>query len=62
MDLNRLESRLARGRVAFVYTMPNFQNPTGITTTHAHRESLLAFGPQMRTRNSGTSSRPAGLC
>jgi DNA-binding transcriptional MocR family regulator len=43
MDLKQLERRLARGKVAFVYTMPNFQNPTGITTTQAHRETILAL-------------------
>ena len=42
MDLAVLEKVLAREKVSFVYTMPNFQNPTGITTTHEHREKLLA--------------------
>ncbi|MDH4257837.1 MAG: PLP-dependent aminotransferase family protein, partial [Candidatus Aminicenantes bacterium] len=41
MDLNFLESVLNRERVSFVYTIPNFQNPTGITTSHPHREKLL---------------------
>lgn len=41
LDLEALEKALALGRVAFVYTMPNFQNPTGITTSHQHRERLL---------------------
>ncbi len=43
LDLDRLERRLQRGRVAFIYTMPNFHNPTGITTSQAHRERLLAL-------------------
>ena len=43
MDLGHLERRLTRGRVSFVYTMPNFQNPTGITTNQTHREALLAL-------------------
>jgi DNA-binding transcriptional MocR family regulator len=43
MDLGHLERRLRRGNVALVYTMPNFQNPTGITTSQAHRERLLAL-------------------
>jgi DNA-binding transcriptional MocR family regulator len=43
MDLDCLERVLAAERVSFVYTMPNFQNPTGITTTHEHREKLLAI-------------------
>lgn len=43
MDLDFLEKALAREKVSFVYTMPNFQNPTGITTSHAHRERLLSL-------------------
>ena len=43
MDLDRLERLLATSHPALVYTMPNFQNPTGITTTQAHRERLLAL-------------------
>lgn len=41
MDLKFLEKVLAKERISFVYTIPNFQNPTGITTSHAHRERLL---------------------
>lgn len=41
MDLNVLEKALDRDKVSFVYTIPNFQNPTGITTNHQHREKLL---------------------
>jgi DNA-binding transcriptional MocR family regulator len=43
MDLDRLEKILGKETVAFVYTMPNFQNPTGITTGHEHRTRLLAL-------------------
>ncbi len=43
MDLDALERALAPGRAALVYTMPNFQNPTGVTTSQAHRERLLAL-------------------
>jgi DNA-binding transcriptional MocR family regulator len=43
IDLDHLEKVLVRDKVSFVYTMPNFQNPTGITTTHEHRERLLAL-------------------
>ena len=42
MDLDDLARALDRGRPALVYTMPNFHNPTGVTTSHAHRERLLA--------------------
>jgi DNA-binding transcriptional MocR family regulator len=41
MDLDALEACLARERVALVYTMPTFQNPTGISTAPSHRERLL---------------------
>jgi DNA-binding transcriptional MocR family regulator len=41
MDLDFLEKALAEEKVSFVYTIPNFHNPTGITTSHLHRERLL---------------------
>jgi len=41
MDLDSLEKALAEEKLSFVYTIPNFQNPTGITTSHQHRERLL---------------------
>jgi len=41
MDLGRLERRL-RERPKLVYTIPNFHNPTGITSSVAHREGLLS--------------------
>lgn len=43
MDLDRLENVLQRHRPRLVYTMPNFHNPTGITTRQPHRERLLAL-------------------
>jgi DNA-binding transcriptional MocR family regulator len=43
MDIGALGRRLERGNVAFVYTIPNFQNPTGITTGQEHRERLLVL-------------------
>jgi DNA-binding transcriptional MocR family regulator len=43
MDLAALESALGRERPALVYTIPNFQNPTGTNTTQAHRERLLSL-------------------
>ncbi|HSL17872.1 MAG TPA: PLP-dependent aminotransferase family protein [Methylomirabilota bacterium] len=49
MDLDALASLLDRSRVRFVYTMPNFHNPTGITTDQAHRERLLALCEAHRT-------------
>ncbi|MFZ2053139.1 MAG: PLP-dependent aminotransferase family protein [Candidatus Aminicenantales bacterium] len=43
MDLEALERSLAKRRPLFVYTIPNFHNPTGITTPQAHRERLIAI-------------------
>jgi len=43
MDLDALERLLANERPALLYTIPNFHNPTGITTSQAHRERLLAL-------------------
>ncbi len=43
LDLDILEKRLSRERMALLYTVPNFHNPTGITTSQAHRERLLAL-------------------
>ena len=41
MDLDALEGLLDRESPALVYTIPNFHNPTGITTEQSHRERLL---------------------
>ncbi|PKN34965.1 MAG: hypothetical protein CVU61_06300 [Deltaproteobacteria bacterium HGW-Deltaproteobacteria-19] len=49
MDLDALEERLHRERPAFIYTMPNFHNPTGITTEQGHRERLLRLCETCRT-------------
>ena len=45
MDLDRLEQFLQSSvqRPKFVFTMPNFHNPTGITTNQQHRERLLTL-------------------
>lgn len=52
LDLAQLARRLARGsarrRPRLLYTMPNFHNPTGITTSQAHREALLAMAERHR--------------
>lgn len=42
MNLDRLAGAL-RQRPRLLYTMPNFQNPTGATTGPAHRERLLSL-------------------
>lgn len=41
LDLDALEALLVRGAVRCVYTMPSFQNPTGVSTTLEHRRRLL---------------------
>lgn len=49
MNLNRLARVLKRGRrPKIVYTMPNFQYPTGITTDQQHRERLLLLCEELR--------------
>lgn len=42
-DLVKLEEIFHTHRPAFFYTMPNFHNPTGITTRQEHREKLLTL-------------------
>lgn len=48
MDLDHLQQVLETQKPAFVYTIPNFHNPTGITTGQAHREKLLALCEKYR--------------
>lgn len=43
MDLPLLAAAIAKEKPALVYTMPTFQNPTGISTGQAHRERLLSL-------------------
>ncbi len=43
VDIDTIEREFEKGLPIFLYTMPNFQNPTGITTSQAHREKLLAL-------------------
>lgn len=41
LNLKHLEQELSQKKPAFLYTMPNFHNPLGITTSQEHREKLL---------------------
>jgi DNA-binding transcriptional MocR family regulator len=41
MNLDCLQQKLKTSPPDFVYTIPNFHNPTGITTTQKHRETLI---------------------
>jgi 2-aminoadipate transaminase len=44
IELNNLEAALkANPRTAFIYLIPNFQNPTGKTMTLARRKAVLAL-------------------
>jgi DNA-binding transcriptional MocR family regulator len=43
MDLDLLEQSLDSRTASFLYTIPNFQNPTGISTSQGHRERLLSL-------------------
>lgn len=52
MDLDALEDHLRTCNSvqlpAMIYTMPNFQNPTGITTSQPHRERLLSIAERFK--------------
>lgn len=47
-DIAEVERVLKGEDPVFVYTMPSFQNPTGLTTSHAHRERLLDLARRYR--------------
>jgi DNA-binding transcriptional MocR family regulator len=49
MDLSALAVALERERPVLVYTMPSFQNPTGVSTSQPHREALLDLCERHRT-------------
>lgn len=46
MDLDILKSKINNRNPKLLYTMPNFQNPTGITSSQSHREKLLSICEQ----------------
>ncbi|MBN2364750.1 MAG: PLP-dependent aminotransferase family protein [Calditrichaeota bacterium] len=48
MDLDYLADEFRKKVPLFVYTIPNFQNPTGITSSQEHRENLLAICEKYR--------------
>lgn len=43
LDLDALRRAVRRRAASMLFTMPNFQNPTGSCTTAAHREAVLAL-------------------
>ncbi|MHC1720902.1 MAG: PLP-dependent aminotransferase family protein [Clostridiaceae bacterium] len=48
MDLDILEEKVVSEKPVLIYTMPNFQNPTGISTSQEHRERLLNISVKYR--------------
>lgn len=40
MDMEKLEEKLKEGAAKFIYTVPNFQNPSGLTYSKEKREAL----------------------
>lgn len=44
LDVDAVESAIAAHRPKLLYTLPNFQNPTGLTLSPAKRERLTAIG------------------
>ncbi|MCL1789132.1 MAG: PLP-dependent aminotransferase family protein [Oscillospiraceae bacterium] len=49
IDLEKLESALrANPKTAFIYLIPNFQNPTGKCTSLARRKAVLALAEKYR--------------
>jgi DNA-binding transcriptional MocR family regulator len=43
LDIDYLEKVLRKEKISLIYTIPNFQNPTGVTTDQVHRERLLGI-------------------
>jgi len=43
VNLDQLQHILKMHNPSFLYTIPNFHNPTGITTNQMHREKLLSI-------------------
>lgn len=48
MDIKMLEQVLGEKNPLFLYTIPNFQNPTGITAEPSHREAVLSLCEKYR--------------
>jgi DNA-binding transcriptional MocR family regulator len=46
LDVDRLEAQLKRQVPAFLYTIPDFQNPSGSTLSAAKREQVVALAEQ----------------
>ncbi len=48
MDLDALKSTLQNSNAKLIYTIPTAHNPTGVTTSEAHRRELLAIANKYR--------------
>jgi len=48
MNLSILEEKIKVKKPVLIYTMPNFQNPTGVTTDQIHREKLIYIAEKYR--------------
>ena len=48
MDLEMLENSLSRAQPKFIYTLPTFQNPTGVTLSLDRRRQLLDLAYRYR--------------
>lgn len=46
MDLDVLAETIEKEHPSLIYTMPNFHNPTGVSTSQEHREKLLSLCEQ----------------
>src|SRR2546428_813428 len=46
LDLDSLRTVAAQRSLKLIYTIPNFQNPTGICTPQAHRRQLLSLAEE----------------
>lgn len=46
INLDELEEVLKTGKVKIIYVIPNFQNPTGLTTSLEKRKGMLALAKQ----------------
>ncbi len=49
MDLEELEKALRKGRASFIYTVPDFQNPSGSTMSVEKRERLVRLAEKYDT-------------
>ncbi|NLI40022.1 MAG: PLP-dependent aminotransferase family protein [Caldisericales bacterium] len=48
MDLEALKIALQTGKPKLIYTIPSSHNPTGVTTSEAHRKELISIASKYR--------------